>query len=321
MPSWLTVIPMTRVSAKLSIRATSRATLGIAIIGKSPSTRRSGACCTITPAGRLPRRMCAEVRYAGWLRAPCPSTMMTSGSSPSNAATTCFSTSPEQNCGTRASRATPYLPPCMIVVWPVPTRTALTPRVVQRLHQEGGGGALADRAVRAEHGDPRAGDVEDAAGEQLQVLLVARAAYVGDGHAVQQAGGHELGVVVEEVVEPVDDVHAPGDAVEQHDPLGRGEQAVGRCEAADQVVRDLAGVGDGLGQVGEHGDAVGGAVQDLAGVGAGVPAVEDAEDLVLLGVPDQPVGGLAVLLTELAFAVDDGRAPDGEGRGRVRDSR
>ncbi len=62
MPSWLTVTPMTRVSAKASIRATSLATVGTATIGKSPSILRSGACCTITPAGLLPRTMWAEVR-------------------------------------------------------------------------------------------------------------------------------------------------------------------------------------------------------------------------------------------------------------------
>ena len=128
MPSWLTVMPMTLVSAKASMSLTSLATVGTATIGKSPRTRRLGACWTITPAGWLPRRMCADVMYAGWLSAPWPSTTMTSGSSPSKAATTCASTSPEQNCGTRASSATPYLPPWMIVVWPVPTMTALTPR-------------------------------------------------------------------------------------------------------------------------------------------------------------------------------------------------
>ena len=55
--SWLMVTPMTRVSAKASISAISLAAVGIGIIGKSPSTLRFGACCTITPSGRLPRRM------------------------------------------------------------------------------------------------------------------------------------------------------------------------------------------------------------------------------------------------------------------------
>ena len=36
--SWLIVMPMTRVSAKVSIRAISLAAVGIGIIGKSPST-------------------------------------------------------------------------------------------------------------------------------------------------------------------------------------------------------------------------------------------------------------------------------------------
>jgi hypothetical protein len=93
--------------------------------------------------------------------------------------------------------------------------------LVQGADEQGGGGALPDRAVRTEHRDPRAGDVEDAPGEEPEVLLVPGATYVGDGHAVQEGGRHELGVVVEEVVEPVDHVHAPGDAVEQHHALRR----------------------------------------------------------------------------------------------------
>ena len=72
----------------------------------------------------------------------------------------------------------------------------------------------------------------------------------------EQRRGDELGVVVEELVQTVDDVHAPGDAVEQHDPLRRREQAVGRRHAADQVVGDVAGVRDRVGEAGEHGDAV-----------------------------------------------------------------
>ncbi len=60
--SWLIVTPMTFVLANASIRAISLATVGIGIIGKSPSTVRLGACCTITATGRLPRRMCPDVR-------------------------------------------------------------------------------------------------------------------------------------------------------------------------------------------------------------------------------------------------------------------
>ena len=289
--------------------------------GSRRGRARSGACWTITPAGRLPRRMWAEVRYAGWLSAPWPSTTMTSGSSPSKAATTWFSTSPEQNCGTRASRATPYLPPWMIVVWPVPTMTALMPRsfsactsrvAVVRLPTAPSVPSTAIRGQVTSKMRPE-NSLRSflSCGRRTSVIVTPR----------QQAGGHELGVVVEEVVQAVDDVHAPGDAVEQHDPLGRREQAVGRRHSADQVVRHLPGVRDGLGQAGEHRDAVGGAVEDLAGVGAGLPAVDDAEDLVLLGVADQPVGGLAVLLAELALAVDDGRAAHREGRGHGGDSR
>src|SRR6202044_4226908 len=52
---------------------------------------------------------------------------------------------------------------------------------VQRLDQQGGGRALPDRPVRTQDRDPGACDVEDPAGEQVQVALVLRSAYIGDG--------------------------------------------------------------------------------------------------------------------------------------------
>src|SRR6202042_1798980 len=117
---------------------------------------------------------------------------------------------------------------------------------VQRLDQQGGGGALPDRPVRTQDRDPGTCDVEDPAGEQVQVALVLRPAYIGDGDAGDHGCRHELGVVVEELVQPVDDVHPAGDAVEQDDPLLVRQQAVGRRQTTDQVVRYAAGVGDGF---------------------------------------------------------------------------
>src|SRR3546814_2277362 len=73
---------------------------------------------------------------------------------------------------------------------------------------------------------------------------------------------------------------------------------------------------DGFAQAGQHRDAVCDPVQQHARVRPGVTAVDDVEDVVPLGVPDEAVGGLAVLLTELALAVDDCRHALGEGSGR-----
>src|SRR5690606_1282441 len=113
------------------------------------------------------------------------------------------------------------------------------------------------------------GDVGDPSGEELEVLLLLGTPDVGDGHAGEQAGGDELGVVVEELVEAVDDVHAAGDAVEQEHTLGGREQPVRRGDTADDAVGDGSGVCDGLGQVGQHGDPVGRAVEERAGIDAG----------------------------------------------------
>src|SRR6202042_3333566 len=105
-----------------------------------------------------------------------------------------------------------------------------------------------DRPVRAQERDPGACDVEAPAGEQMQVALVLRSAYIGDGDAGDDGCCHELGVVVEELVQSVDDVHPAGDAVEQHDPLLVGQQAVGRGQSAESGVGDAAGGGGGFGE-------------------------------------------------------------------------
>ncbi len=72
---------------------------------------------------------------------------------------------------------------------------------VQRLHEQRGSGALADRAVGAQDRDPGAGHIEDPAREQVQVPLVLGSPDVGDGDAGQRRRGRELGVVGEELVQ------------------------------------------------------------------------------------------------------------------------
>ena len=75
---------------------------------------------------------------------------------------------------------------------------------------------------------------------------------------------------------------------------------------------------DGLGERRQHRDAVRGAIEELPGIDSGPEAVDDTEDLVLLRVPDQAVGGLTVLLAELALAVDDRGGTSRECEGRCR---
>ncbi len=61
--------------------------------------------------GLAPRIMAHELRYAGWLNAPWPSTMIISGCSVLYASITAFSISPVINSSTIASIATPYFAP------------------------------------------------------------------------------------------------------------------------------------------------------------------------------------------------------------------
>ena len=153
----------------------------------------------------------------------------------------------------------------------------------------------------------------------VQVLLVLGAAHVGDRHAGEQRGGDELGVVVEELVQPVDDVHAAGDAVEQHDALRRPRAgrrpARGRRSGSRAPGRRARWPRPGVASTGMP---LGVPSRNCPASSTGPSAVDDAEDLVLLRVADQPVGGLAVLLAELALAVDDGRAADGQATGTWR---
>ena len=102
----------------------------------------------------------------------------------------------------------------------------------------------------------------------VQVLLLLGPAHVGDRHAGQQAGGDELGVVVQELVQAVDDVHAAGDAVEQHDALRRRQQPVGRRHAADEVVGDAPGVAMASARSARTGMPLARAVEERAGVDA-----------------------------------------------------
>ena len=179
---------------------------------------------------------------------------------------------------------------------------------VECLDQEGGGRALADRPVCAENGDPGAGHIEDAAREQLQVLPILGATHIRDRHAGDERGGREFRIVVEEFVQPVDQVHPLCDRVEEVAALAEREHAAGGGDSEDHGVRNEPRARDRAGQVRQNRDARGDAVEDGAGVATCPGAVDDAEDPVLLGMADEAVRGLAVLSTEVAFAIDDGRS-------------
>ncbi len=185
------------------------------------------------------------------------------------------------------------------------------PRSVEGGGENDGGRPLPDGPVGAEHGDPGAGHLADPPAEHAEVLLVPWPAYVEDRHAPPGAGGGEFRVVVEELVEAVDDVHALVDGPEHDLPLSGGQHAARWRHPEDEHVGHLAGGGDGGGQVGADRDGHGLAAQHLAGVQPGPVAVDHRHDLVPLGVADEAVGRLPVRLTEAALAVDDSGGPIG----------
>ncbi len=183
----------------------------------------------------------------------------------------------------------------------------LDPPLVEGLGQDGGGRALAHRAVGAEHGDPHAGHVVDPSGEHAKVLLVARTPHVQDRHAVPLRRRLERRIVVQELVQSVDEADALVHRVEQKSALGAREHAARGRHAEDQVVRRSTVAKDGVRQIGHHRDLVRAVAEDLAGVETRLGAVDDREDLIALRVPDEAVGRLAVWRAEVRLAVDHGR--------------
>ncbi len=118
----------------------------------------------------------------------------------------------------------------------------------------------------------------------------------------------ELGIVVEELVEPVDEVHPQSDGFE-HDPsFDGGEHAARGRDPEDEVVGDATGDGDRLLEIDAKRDPVRRAVEHEPRIEPGLLAVDHREDLVLLGVADQTVRGLAVDVSEVRFGVHDGGA-------------
>ena len=107
-------------------------------------------------------------------------------------------------------------------------------------------------------------------------------------------------------MQPVDEVHPARDAVEKIGALSRGEHATRRRHPEDQRIRHPTGVTDRGRQIGDDRNPVRDAVKHDTGIRPRTRAVDHAEDPILLGVADEPVGGLAVLPPEVAFAVDDG---------------
>ena len=108
-------------------------------------------------------------------------------------------------------------------------------------------------------------------------------------------------------------------ALEHDAALVRREHAAEGRHSEDEEVGDAARAGDRVREIGADRDPVRDVVEVLAGVESRLRAVDHREDLVLLGVAHQTVGGLAVGGAEVRLAVDDrGRAhheePPGSGR-------
>ncbi len=181
----------------------------------------------------------------------------------------------------------------------------LDPLIVEGLREDRRSGALANRTVGTQHGDARTGHGGDVAAEHPQILLLAWASHVDDRHVVRHCRCRELRVVVQELMQAVDDVHPSSDSLEHHATLDGREHAARGRHSEDEEVGNAPRQSDRIRKGGADRDPVWRAVEHFAGVETRLGAVDHREDLVLLRVAYQAVGGLAVVGAEVAFAVDD----------------
>ena len=77
-------------------------------------------------------------------------------------------------------------------------------------------------------------------------------------------------------------------------------------DSKNEITRDVIKVGQGFVETPEDGDSVGLGIEDFSGIPPCLFAVDYREDFKLLPLADQAAGCFAVLLSEIAFAIDDG---------------
>ena len=228
--SWLMVSPMTLVSAKVSIRLISLAGVGIGTSGKSPSTPRAGACWRMTPWGWLPRRMKRRREVGGVAERALAldddhvGVLALEGLDDGGLH---LAGAELARDGVEGDAVAGALDEAGLAG---ADQHGLDAPVVERLGEDGGGGALADGAVGAEHGDARAGHLGDAAAEHAQVLLVAWAAHVEDRRRrAAAAAAANSGSSLRNSWRPLTMLMPASDRVEHDAALGRREHAARRA--------------------------------------------------------------------------------------------
>jgi hypothetical protein len=112
----------------------------------------------------------------------------------------------------------------------------------KRTGEDGGSGTFPDRTVGAEDRDSRAGYLMDAATERMQILFGARLADVEKAYACSQTCRCEFRIVVQEFVEPVDDIHPQVDRFEKQVALVHRQDAARRRHPVDEIVGHELGV-------------------------------------------------------------------------------
>jgi hypothetical protein len=172
------------------------------------------------------------------------------------------------------------------------------------------GGALAERAVGAEHGQARRVDVADGARPEAQLGARFGSPHVDDARAALRGSSRDVLVVAQEGVQPVDQADAaPGGIEQQAAELGR--QHTAGCRDADDA--DL-GLPDGRDQVVERGvagNAARLAVERLACVPSGAGVIDDAEHPIPTRSAHQPVRRLGVHGREPPIRQNCGRLAHG----------
>lgn len=165
---------------------------------------------------------------------------------------------------------------------------------------------FSDRAVCSKNDDARACNLDNAIAEHAKVFLIARLSDIHDLHIARTACRHELGIVAQELVQAIHDIHSASDGIEEHDPLALREHPTRRCHPEDEVPWHESDKCQRMGKILVYGDAIGLVTEYHPGVESALLAVDYGDDLVQLGVANESVRGLAIEGTEASLAVHDG---------------
>ena len=192
------------------------------------------------------------------------------------------------------------------------------PVLVQCPRQDRGRRPFPDGAIGAENRNTRAGHLADAAGEHAKVRLGTGSADIGYLDGVDRRGPGELGIVVQELVQSVDDAQTSTHGPEENGSFSGRQQPARGGHAHDEQLGWVAGSRQGLVEVSADRNPIRLPVEHHPCVLTCRSAVDHREDLVPFAVTNQPIRRLAIDRSEVGLAIHDRLRPSGRwGRGGV----